>query len=150
MLNLNEKTALITGATGGIGRAIAKTLYAQGANLILTDMDQGKLDAFTQELGERAHALAVNITDKEAPKSLLKFSEPFGGIDILINNAGITKDTLSMRMTDEMWDNHIQWIAFIILPSSLIWSSLPSLIPLSAIHFSDTSILFPSSRISIA
>ena len=104
MLNLNEKTALITGATGGIGRAIAKTLYAQGANLILTDMDQGKLDAFTQELGERAHALAVNITDKEAPKSLLKFSEPLGGIDILINNAGITKDTLSMRMTDEMWD----------------------------------------------
>ena len=104
MLNLNEKTALITGATGGIGRAIAKTLYAQGANLILTDMDQGKLDAFAQELGERAHALAVNITDKEAPKSLLKFSEPLGGIDILINNAGITKDTLSMRMTDEMWD----------------------------------------------
>ncbi len=104
MLNLNEKTALITGATGGIGRAIAKTLYAQGANLILTDMDQGKLDAFAQELGERVHALAVNITDKEAPKSLLKFSEPLGGIDILINNAGITKDTLSMRMTDEMWD----------------------------------------------
>ena len=104
MLDLTSKTALITGATGGIGRAIAKTLYAQGATVILTDMDQGKLDAFAQELGERAHALAVNITDKEAPETLLKFAEPYGGVDILINNAGITKDTLSMRMTDEMWD----------------------------------------------
>lgn len=104
MFDLTGKTALITGATGGIGRAIAKTLYAQGATVILTDMDQGKLDEFAQELGEKAHALAVNITEKSAPETLLKFAEPYGGIDILINNAGITKDTLSMRMTDEMWD----------------------------------------------
>lgn len=104
MFSLSGKTALITGATGGIGRAIAKTLYTQGANLILTDMDQGKLDEFMQELGEHAHALAVNITDPEAPQALLKFAESFGGIDILINNAGINRDTLSMRMTDEMWD----------------------------------------------
>ena len=104
MLSLNGKTALITGATGGIGRAIAKTLYAQGANLILTDMDQGKLDAFATELGERAHALAVNIVDKDASQALLKFAETYGGIDILVNNAGINRDTLSMRMTDDMWD----------------------------------------------
>ncbi len=104
MLDLTQRTVLITGATGGIGRAIAKTLYAQGATVILTDINQERLDGLVQDLGERAHALAVNITDKEAPKSLLKFSEPFGGIDILINNAGITKDTLSMRMTDEMWN----------------------------------------------
>jgi len=104
MLDLTGKTALITGATGGIGRAIAKTLYNQGATVILTDIDQGKLDEFVSQLGERAHALAVNITETEAPKNLLKFAEPYGGVDILVNNAGITKDTLSMRMTDDMWD----------------------------------------------
>ena len=104
MSDLTGKTALITGATGGIGRAIAKTLHDQGATLILTDMDQDKLDEFAAELGENVHALAVNIAETDATKALLKFAEPFGGVDILINNAGITKDTLSMRMTDDMWD----------------------------------------------
>ena len=108
MSDLTGKTALITGATGGIGRAIAKTLHDQGATLILTDMDQDKLDEFAAELGENVHALAVNIAETDAPKALLKFAEPFGGVDILINNAGITKDTLSMRMTDEMWDAVLQ------------------------------------------
>ena len=104
MLDLSGKTVLLTGATGGIGRAIAQTLYHQGANLLLTDMDQGKLDEFAQQLGERALGVAVNVADENAPQTLLKASEQFGGVDILINNAGITRDTLSMRMTDEQWD----------------------------------------------
>jgi 3-oxoacyl-[acyl-carrier protein] reductase len=104
MLDLTGKTVLLTGATGGIGRAIAQTLYCQGANLLLTDMDQGKLDEFANQLGERAKGIAVNVADENAPQTLLKASEQFGGVDILINNAGITRDTLSMRMTDEQWD----------------------------------------------
>jgi 3-oxoacyl-[acyl-carrier protein] reductase len=104
MLDLSGKTVLLTGATGGIGRAIAQTLYRQGANLLLTDMDQGKLDEFASQLGERALGVAVNVADENAPQTLLKASEQFGGVDILINNAGITRDTLSMRMTDEQWD----------------------------------------------
>lgn len=104
MLDLSGKTVLLTGATGGIGRAIAQTLYHQGANLLLTDMDQAKLDEFAQQLGERALGVAVNVADENAPQTLLKAAEQFGGVDILINNAGITRDTLSMRMTDEQWD----------------------------------------------
>ena len=105
MFDLNGKTALLTGATGGIGRAIAKTLLTQGANLILTDINQEALDAFKVELGDKVVVFAGDITNLDEIKSLLKYSkERFENIDILINNAGITKDTLSMRMTDEMWD----------------------------------------------
>ena len=105
MFNLNGKTALITGATGGIGRAIAKTLNAQGANLILTDVNQEALEAFKAELGDKVVVFAGDVTNSDDVKSLLNFSkEHFENIDILINNAGITKDTLSMRMTDDMWD----------------------------------------------
>ena len=104
MLDLTGKTVLLTGATGGIGRAIAQTLYNQGANVLLTDMDQSKLDEFANQLGERALGVAVNVADENAPQTLLKAAEQFGGIDVLINNAGITRDTLSMRMTDEQWD----------------------------------------------
>ena len=105
MFNLNGKTALITGATGGIGRAIALVLHAQGANLILTDVNQEALEAFKAELGDKVAVFAGDITNSDDVKSLLNFSkEHFENIDILINNAGITKDTLSMRMTDDMWD----------------------------------------------
>ena len=105
MFDLSGKTALLTGATGGIGRAIAKTLHAQGANLILTDINQEALEKFKAELGDRVAVFAGNITEEKDLKQLVKFGqEVFGNIDILINNAGITKDTLSMRMTDDMWD----------------------------------------------
>ena len=105
MFDLSGKTALLTGATGGIGRAIAKTLHAQGANLILTDINQEALEKFKTELGDRVAVFAGNITEEKDLKQLVKFGqEVFGNIDILVNNAGITKDTLSMRMTDDMWD----------------------------------------------
>ena len=105
MFDLTGKTVLLTGATGGIGRAIAKTLYAQGANLILTDISEEVLEKFKAELGDRVTVFAGNITEEKDLKSLINFAkETFGNIDILINNAGITKDTLSMRMTDEMWE----------------------------------------------
>lgn len=107
MIDLKGKTALLTGATGGIGRAIAKTLHAQGANLILTDISIEPLKALMEELGagEPVVVFAGDITNPGNVKSLLNFAkEHFENIDILINNAGITKDTLSMRMTDEMWD----------------------------------------------
>ena len=107
MFDLTGKTALLTGATGGIGRAIAKTLHAQGANLVLTDISIEPLKALMEDLGdgEPVVVFAGNITEENHLKSLVKFGEQhFGNIDILINNAGITKDTLSMRMTDEMWD----------------------------------------------
>lgn len=105
MFDLTNKTALITGATGGIGRAISRTLYAQGARVILTDMNPDSLNDFAKELGERAVGVAANISQEESLKNLLEeVQKQTQGIDILVNNAGINRDTLSMRMTDEQWD----------------------------------------------
>lgn len=104
MLDLTGKTALITGATGGIGRAIAKKMHAQGATLALTDMNMDVLKAFQAELGDRVYVYSANLTDSESLKELVKNAEAdMGKIDILVNNAGITKDGLAMRMTDEQW-----------------------------------------------
>ena len=104
MLDLTGKTALITGATGGIGRAIAKKMHAQGATLALTDMNMDTLKAFQSELGDRVYVYSANLTDSESLKDLVKNAEAdMGKIDILVNNAGITKDGLAMRMTDEQW-----------------------------------------------
>ncbi len=105
MFDLTSKTALITGATGGIGRAISRTLYAQGARVILTDMNPDSLNDFAKELGERAVGISANISQEESLKNLLEeVQKQTQGIDILVNNAGINRDTLSMRMTDEQWD----------------------------------------------
>lgn len=104
MLDLTGKTALITGATGGIGRAIAKKMHGQGATLALTDMNMDTLKAFQSELGERVYVYSANLTDSESLNALVKAVEAdMGKIDILVNNAGITKDGLAMRMTDEQW-----------------------------------------------
>lgn len=106
MLDLTGKTALITGATGGIGRAIAKTLHMQGATVALTDMNLDTLKAFASELGERVFVYVANLSEGESLAQLVASAEKdLGHIDILVNNAGITKDTLSMRMTDEQWDD---------------------------------------------
>ena len=107
MFDLTGKTALITGATGGIGRAIAKTLYAQGATVALTDMNLDTLKAFQSEFGsnDRVFIYAANISDGEITKKLVENVEKdMGKIDILVNNAGINRDTLAMRMSDEQWD----------------------------------------------
>ncbi len=104
MLDFSTKTALITGATGGIGREIAKKLHAQGATLALTDMNLDTLKAFQAELGERVFVYSANLTDSNSLKELVAQAEKdMEKIDILVNNAGITQDGLCMRMTDEQW-----------------------------------------------
>lgn len=105
MFDLTGKTALVTGAAGGIGRAIVKTLHSQGATVAITDMNKQVLDDMVKELGSRAFAYEANLTDAESIKTLIKnVTDDMGKIDILVNNAGITKDGLSMRMTDEMFE----------------------------------------------
>jgi 3-oxoacyl-[acyl-carrier protein] reductase len=105
MFSLDGKTALVTGATGGIGGAIARALHAQGATVTISGTRQEKLDALKAELGERVHAIACNLSDGEAVDALPKqAAEAMGGLDILVANAGITKDGLLMRMKDEDWE----------------------------------------------
>lgn len=104
MFDLTGKTALITGATGGIGRQIAQKMHAQGATLALTDMNMDTLKAFQAELGDRVFVYSANLTDSDSLNALVKSAEAdMGKIDILVNNAGITKDGLAMRMTDDQW-----------------------------------------------
>ena len=105
MLDFTGKCALVTGATGGIGRVVVKTLHDNGATVILTDMNQEALDAFAAELKERVFAFSCNLSDPADIDSLIaKAEKAAGAIDILINNAGLTKDNLFMRMKDEDWD----------------------------------------------
>jgi 3-oxoacyl-[acyl-carrier protein] reductase len=105
MFSLEGKTALVTGATGGIGGSIARALHAQGATVTISGTRQEKLDELKAELGERVHATACNLSDGEAVDALPKqAAEAMGGLDILVANAGITKDGLLMRMKDEDWE----------------------------------------------
>jgi len=105
MFSLDGKTALVTGATGGIGGAIARALHAQGATVTISGTRQEKLDSLAAELGDRVHAIACNLGDGEAVDALPKqAAEAMGGLDILVANAGITKDGLLMRMKDEDWE----------------------------------------------
>ncbi|MGC9370602.1 MAG: 3-oxoacyl-[acyl-carrier-protein] reductase [Paracoccaceae bacterium] len=104
MFDLTGKTALVTGASGGIGGAIARALHAQGATVGLSGTRVGPLEELAAELGERAHVLPCNLGDAEAVEALPKqAAEAMGGVDILVNNAGITRDGLLMRMSDEDW-----------------------------------------------
>ena len=104
MFKLEGKTALVTGAAGGIGRAIVKTLHALGATVGITDISKEALDAFAAELGSRVYVFEADLTDGESIKELVKAAETqMGKIDILVNNAGITKDGLAMRMTDDQF-----------------------------------------------
>lgn len=105
MFDLTGKSALITGASGGIGVAIAKALHAQGATVGLHGTREEKLKEVAAELGDRAHIFPANLGDGDAVKALAEKAEAdMGGIDILVNNAGITKDGLFVRMSDEDWD----------------------------------------------
>jgi len=109
MFNLDGKKALVTGATGGIGASIAKTLHAAGAEVAISGTRAEKLEALASELGDRVHVVAANLSDRASVDQLAKdAAEAMGGVDILVNNAGITKDNLAMRMKDEDWDSVMQ------------------------------------------
>jgi 3-oxoacyl-[acyl-carrier protein] reductase len=106
MFDLTGKTALVTGATGGIGGAIAKTLHGQGATVVLSGTRIEALEKLKAELGERVFIAQANLSDVASVEALPKAAETAAGapIDILVNNAGITRDNLFLRMKDEEWD----------------------------------------------
>ncbi len=108
MFDLTGKTALVTGATGGIGGAIAEALHARGATVALSGTRREKLEEFAAKLGERAHVVPTNLSSIEEVEALVPAAEKaMGGLDILVNNAGITRDNLFIRMKDEEWDQVI-------------------------------------------
>lgn len=105
MFDLSGKTALVTGASGGIGGAIARALHAQGAAVVLSGTKQEALQTLASTLGARAHILPCNLADAAAVDRLVGEAEAMlgGKLDILVNNAGVTRDNLSMRMKDDEW-----------------------------------------------
>jgi len=109
MFDLNGKTALVTGASGGIGGAIARALHGQGANVVLSGTRAEALEALKGELGARAFCSPCNLGNAAEVEALVKSAEAVAGapLDILVNNAGITRDNLFMRMKDEEWDQVI-------------------------------------------
>ena len=108
MFSLHGKTALVTGATGGIGGAIAKALHAQGATVGISGRNEGKLNELAAELKDRVFVLPADLSSKEAVEALVKSAEEkMEKIDILVNNAGLTRDGLSMRMKDDDWQQVI-------------------------------------------
>jgi 3-oxoacyl-[acyl-carrier protein] reductase len=110
MFDLTGKTALVTGASGGIGRAIAEKLHAQGAHVVLSGTRQDALDALAGELKNRVSTAAANLGDAAAVDGLIDAAEAAAGapIDILVSNAGLTRDGLLMRMKDEDWETVIR------------------------------------------
>ena len=110
MFDLTGKTALVTGASGGIGGAIAKALHSQGAAVVLSGTRTEALEKLKAELGARAFVAQANLSDAASVEALPKAAEAAAGapIDILVNNAGITRDNLFMRMKDDEWDQVIQ------------------------------------------
>ena len=104
MFDLTGKNALVTGASGGIGAAIARQLHGAGATVGLSGTRVEPLEALAAELGERAHVLPCNLSDAEAVDALPKAAiAAMGSLDVLVNNAGITRDNLFMRMSDDEW-----------------------------------------------
>jgi 3-oxoacyl-[acyl-carrier protein] reductase len=105
MFDLTGKTALVTGATGGIGGAIARAFHAQGATVAVSGTRREVLDALAGELKGRVHVLPCNLADKDAVEALVpKSEEVMGKLDILVANAGITRDNLFVQLSDEAWD----------------------------------------------
>jgi 3-oxoacyl-[acyl-carrier protein] reductase len=108
MFDLRGKTALVTGATGGLGGAIARALHRQGATVTLSGTRGEVLDAIAKEMGERVHVLPCNLADKDAVEALVpKSEETMGKLDILVANAGITRDNLLVQLSDQAWDDVI-------------------------------------------
>lgn len=104
MFRLDGKSALVTGASGGLGAAIARALHAQGARVALSGTRRDALDALAAGLGEGAHACPADLRDPAAPDALVSAAEAAcGPLDIVVNNAGMTRDGLSLRMKDEDW-----------------------------------------------
>ncbi|WP_226781009.1 3-oxoacyl-[acyl-carrier-protein] reductase [Oceaniglobus trochenteri] len=109
MFDLTGKCALITGASGGLGGAIAKVLHDAGATVALSGTREAPLQALAETLGERAHVLPCNLSDRAAVEALPgQAAKAMGSVDILVNNAGITADGLMLRMSDEQWDKVIE------------------------------------------
>jgi 3-oxoacyl-[acyl-carrier protein] reductase len=108
MFELTDKTALVTGATGGIGGAIARALHKQGASVAVSGRQKDKLEKLAAELGSRVHVLPCDLADKAQVGALVDQAiAKLGRLDILVNNAGLTKDNLFMVMKDEQWDDVI-------------------------------------------
>jgi 3-oxoacyl-[acyl-carrier protein] reductase len=108
MFDLQNKKVLITGASGDIGGSIAKLLYSQGSSVVLSGTKINILESLSEELGQKAQVLQCNLKSKEDTKNLVSLAtELMGGLDILINNAGMTKDNLLVRMSDEDWHDVI-------------------------------------------
>jgi len=106
MFDLTGKSALVTGASGGIGAAIAHALHAAGASVALSGTRTEPLEALASALGDRAHVLPCDLSDAEAVEALPKQAiEAMGSVDVLVNNAGITRDQLFMRMSDADWQS---------------------------------------------
>lgn len=104
MFDLTGQSALVTGATGGIGGAIARALHAQGAAIAISGTRREALEALASELGDRVHICPANLSDATSVEALVPHAEDaMGGLDILVNNAGITRDNLFIRMKDEEW-----------------------------------------------
>ena len=110
MFDLTGKTALVTGATGGIGGSIARAFHAQGAHVVLSGTRQEALDALKAELGDRVSTAAANLSDSASVDGLVAKAEEAAGLplDILVANAGITRDGLMLRMKDEDWEQVIK------------------------------------------
>jgi len=108
MFDLTGKTALVTGASGGIGGAIARALHGAGATVALSGRRVEAMEPLAAELGGRVHVLPADLSSKEGTDKLAADAEAaMGGLDILVNNAGLTRDTLMMRMKDEDWQEVI-------------------------------------------
>ena len=108
MFELNDKTALVTGATGGIGGGIARALHKQGATVAISGRQTDKLEKLAAELGSRVHICPCDLANKaQVAKLIDEAIAKLGRVDILVNNAGLTKDNLFMVMKDEQWDEVI-------------------------------------------
>ena len=109
MFDLTGRKALVTGASGGIGEEIARALHEQGAIVGLHGTRQEKLETLAAELGDRVKIFPANLGDRDAVKALAQKAESeLEGIDVLVNNAGITKDGLFVRMSDDDWDSVLE------------------------------------------